>query len=226
MQLISQWEQSDYALLLIKERIPENYDVYMAGWDTSPLAASDVYGIHHPSGDVKKISIYNGKLNPVSWGEVPMQYHWEVPQWSKGTKNFIYKIGVTEPGSSGSPLFSSRGLIIGHLHGGQSSCMFPLGYDMYGALSSDWIAPPEINQKLSTWLNPTKLLISYLPGHSLNYIRKLPQNQSQGNRTWFAKPNPPPGAKIRSGKIREAKARGNQPDYRQTIPIIRNRYPK
>ena len=84
MQLISKWEFSDYALLLIKEQIPEEYDVFLSGWDSSPVAATDVYGIHHPSGDAKKISIYNDKLNPASWGEAPSQYHWEIPHWTKG----------------------------------------------------------------------------------------------------------------------------------------------
>lgn len=80
------WEPSDYALLLIKETIPASYNVFMAGWDTSSQAATNAFGVHHPSGDVKKISLFNGRLLPASWGEAPKRYHWEVPQWTKGTR--------------------------------------------------------------------------------------------------------------------------------------------
>ena len=42
--------------------------------------------------------------------------------------------GVTEGGSSGSPLFNSKGLIIGTLSGGSSSCELPEGLNLYGKL--------------------------------------------------------------------------------------------
>lgn len=73
--------------------------------------------------------------------------------------------------------------MIGHLHGGQSSCDFPTGYDLYGAFSSDWSAPPNANSKLSTWLNPTKLPISSLSGYPLKSLRKRPQNNLVSNNT-------------------------------------------
>ena len=109
MKLIATYAQSDFALLEITEKIPDSYNVYLAGWDISSAAPANVFGVHHPSGDVKKISFYNGTTVASSWTEFPKKLHWSIPAWTRGT---------TEPGSSGSALFNSRGLIVGHLHGG------------------------------------------------------------------------------------------------------------
>ena len=48
--------------------------------------------------------------------------------------------GVTEPGSSGSPLFDQNGRIIGQLYGGSAACQGTSanGYDYYGRLGVSW----------------------------------------------------------------------------------------
>ena len=146
LRLVSQWEKTDYALLEIKEPIPDSYNVYLAGFDLSEQPASDVHAIHHPSGDVKKISTFKGSLHAASWSEGPtMSFHLQVPAWTEG---------VTERGSSGSPLFTKDGLIIGHLRGGQSSCEYPTGYDLYGGIAYDWSKPERADDRLSKYLNP------------------------------------------------------------------------
>ena len=52
-------EYSDFALLSLNED-PKNlsgYDPYYLGWDRiTSLSSTGVVGIHHPSGDVKKIA--------------------------------------------------------------------------------------------------------------------------------------------------------------------------
>lgn len=156
-------------MALIKETIPDSYNVFLAGWDISKKAPANVTGIHHPSGDVKKISIYTGQTNPASWMESPKQFHLEVPRWTRG---------VTEPGSSGSPLFNSDGLIVGHLHGGQSSCDFPTGYDIYGALAYDWASGPAKTKRLREWLNPQNRAVSALRGVSLLQARRNKDNNN------------------------------------------------
>ena len=130
MNLLARASTSDFALFEVIERIPDSYNVYLNGWDANVpnLNLVDTYaGIHHPSGDVKKISLYTGKVQLTSWSEGPTnQYHLAIPKWSRG---------VTEPGSSGSPLFNSKGNFIGQLHGGASSCSNLDGSDLYGGFA-------------------------------------------------------------------------------------------
>jgi hypothetical protein len=78
-------------------------------------------GIHHPGGDVKKISIEDDP--PVKDGD-----RWRV-QWDAG---------ITQGGSSGSPLYDPAGRLIGHLQSGSSACIFPDAPDFYGRLAPRW----------------------------------------------------------------------------------------
>lgn len=84
MKLLASWESSDFALLELQEKIPSDYDAFLAGWDLSSTPPTDVTCIHHPSGDVKKISYYYGTTTHSAYSEAPNQYHFKVPKWSKG----------------------------------------------------------------------------------------------------------------------------------------------
>lgn len=147
---------------MLKERIPEAYDAFLAGFDLARKPPNNVFCLHHPSGDVKKFSSYAGTCRAVSWTEAPSQYHWEVPLWDKG---------ITEPGSSGSPLFTQRGLLVGHLHGGQSSCDYPQGYDVFGGVVFDWATGPSVGTRLREALNPKGFKLDYVDGVALNDAR-------------------------------------------------------
>ena len=137
---------SDFALLKITGEIDSTYDIYFAGWDRStgisPLGAC----IHHPAGDFKKISI------PFSVRDGKSIYakYWEV-YWIKNPNK-----GVTESGSSGSPLFNRNKQIIGSLHGGNSSCDNLNGSDYYGKFSNSWKNNNNSSpgRKLQPWLDP------------------------------------------------------------------------
>lgn len=143
--LVSKWETSDYALLKIAERIPVEYNAYFAGWDATMRAPADVYGIHHPYGDVKKISSFFGQTILSTWTPWDrIKMHWKIPRWNEG---------ATERGSSGSALFNTLGQVVSHLRGGSASCTSPDGWDMYGGLFADFHYPPE-NVRLSKYLDP------------------------------------------------------------------------
>jgi len=125
-----------------------------------------IVGIHHPSGDSKKISFfYNGTLPKACWTECASQekFHWQIPRWDEGT---------TEPGSSGSPLFNTDKRIIGQLHGGSASCWNKDGYDMYGALHASFQQPHKIKDRLATYLDPESTGTKFMDGVSLEKARQ------------------------------------------------------
>lgn len=97
-------EEGDYSLVLLRD-IPN--DVTFAGWDLAdPPGGVEVAGIHHPTGSWKRISFgqrVGDAANVVEGATAPASRYLEV-QWDKGR---------VEPGSSGSPLFSAPGVIVG-----------------------------------------------------------------------------------------------------------------
>ena len=139
---------SDFALLQLSQTPPVHYHVYYAGWNRMDTAAGAAAGIHHPSGDVKKISLCQQRLlesdnNGESFGTT----HWKVPRWQKGT---------TEGGSSGCGLFNRQQQVIGQLDGGTASCFYQEGYDVFGKLAYSWESDsiPYARQRLKDWLDP------------------------------------------------------------------------
>lgn len=147
---------SDFVLFEVEDPIPDSWNPYFAGWDASGSASNFGAGIHHPSGDVKKISFYTTNLTSQWWGAPGS--HWGV-RWAATESGF----GVTEGGSSGSPIFNAQGLIIGTLTGGASACEVngagpgtgPTQLDFYGKMSHHWTNNPNIaGQKLRVWLDP------------------------------------------------------------------------
>lgn len=161
-RLLGKSDVSDYAVLEIVETIPDEWDVYMSGWDATNtnVRTGSFYGIHHPSGDVKKVSLSTNQLDLVRLLDMgPGVNFWRVSKWDKG---------VTEPGSSGSALFDSNGLIIGHLLGGESSCSNQKSPDYYGAISKDWLIT---DNPIARYLNPQNKNLIKVQGASLRQLR-------------------------------------------------------
>ena len=159
---LAAYAASDYTLLEVQEEIPASYNVFLSGFNALNQTATNVYGVHHPSGDVKKFSIANKEVTYTFWNEIPNRYHWEVPSWDDGT---------TEPGSSGSPLYDSNQRIIGQLHGGAASCT-NIDYDSYGAVWASW---DRGTAQLATFLDPTNSGIRVVDGIDLNRARAMRQ---------------------------------------------------
>ena len=128
-----------------------NFNAYWNGWDANNTATSGGVGIHHPAGDIKKISTFNGNTVTSAWNGNGLQSHWRLT-WSSNANGH----GVTEGGSSGSPLFNnSSGRIVGTLTGGGSYCNATNQPDYYGKMSYHWISNGSTNnRRLKPFLDP------------------------------------------------------------------------
>lgn len=140
---------SDFLLLKLASQIPASYNPYFCGWDIESQSSNSGVGIHHPNGEVKKISTYTTPIAYGTWGSIP-NTHWIV-KWAATPNGH----GVTEGGSSGSPLFNEEKLLIGTLTGGASGCSDLTGEDMYGKVSYSWISNGlTADRQLKPWLDP------------------------------------------------------------------------
>lgn len=96
----------DYSLVLLPD-VPNG--VVFAGWDTGdPALGVPVVGIHHPMGSFKRIS----------FGETVASTDASVEGYSLSGDLYNtaeWTQGVTQPGSSGSPLFTAPGVVVGAL---------------------------------------------------------------------------------------------------------------
>lgn len=137
---------SDFALFLLNEAPPDSYEVHFAGWSALDIPSTSSVGIHHPAGDVKKISFDNDPSSSSDYEPSPYlpNSHWKITMWDDGT---------TEGGSSGSPLFDQNKRVIGQLHGGWASCT-SLTPDYYGKFSMSWNYGSAPSTRLRDWLDP------------------------------------------------------------------------
>ncbi len=128
-------EGGDFSLLLLRDVPP---GVTFAGWDADdPGLTSGLVGVHHPAGSWKRISFgerVGDRAASIDGASAPADRYLQV-LWDKGR---------TEPGSSGSPLFSSPGVIVGTLTYGPVSnvataCEISPSIDGYGRFSNVYL---------------------------------------------------------------------------------------
>ncbi len=140
---------SDFLLLQLTTAPNTSYNVFYTGWNSANTPSSSGVSIHHPDGDIKKISTYTTPITSTSWGSVA-NTHWNV-EWAATANGH----GVTEEGSSGGALFNSTGQVIGTLTGGGSFCNATNQPDQFGKFSFSWINNGTTNnRRLKPWLDP------------------------------------------------------------------------
>ncbi len=147
---------TDYLLMKLKNNLSSDLNPYFAGWSISNTPPSNGVCIHHPSGDIKKISTFTS--TPTS-AEAYTSTHWRV-FWAQTSNGF----GIVEGGSSGSGLFNSNGLLVGTLTGGYSDCSNSSESsqrDWYGCF---YLQYPYLTQ----WLNPSNSNVTSTVGAYLN----------------------------------------------------------
>lgn len=135
---------TDFCLVEINSAVPQNYNATFSGWDKSGVAPTSGASIHHPNGDIKKISFVSTPFTSATYGPVTNNNAWQA-NWSSG---------VTEPGSSGSALFDQNKRLVGQLYGGPSSCTVASKWDYYGKISASWEGTTA-SARLRDWLDPT-----------------------------------------------------------------------
>jgi len=153
---------SDFALLELNDTPPSSFNVQYAGWDKTDNEATvtGAVGIHHPSGDVKKICFEED--SPSQQNQAGAEV-WYINQWESG---------VTEGGSSGSPLFNQNHRVIGQLYGGFAACSGNVNNgqaDWYGRFGVSWDGTSAAT-RLRDWLDPQGTNPSFIDGYPDGFV--------------------------------------------------------
>lgn len=180
---------SDVTLLMLNQLAPAG--AYFSGWDPNPPQSGESgISLHHPRGDLKKVSVAQLLANPAS-----------------STANFTtvaWLSGTTEPGSSGAGLFTLAGneyRVRGSLLGGTASCgtsghpQHAANRDLYSRLDSDYprlkalmlSGPKPLSDYSDMWSSPDE------PGWLLNIRQTADQTlllvwntyDDEGKPVWY-----------------------------------------
>jgi hypothetical protein len=144
-----------------------------SGWSIGlPVLATPIVGIHHPNGDLQKISAGNitdyASCTPNAGGTFSC-----FPTSSGGADHLevVFGLGIVEGGSSGSGLwivYNSNYYLVGQLRGGNISCVTSTGLVVYGRFDVAYKAA------LFQWLRPLILSTTSLSA------------EEQGVAYWYA----------------------------------------
>jgi lysyl endopeptidase len=153
---------SDFTLVELDDPPVLAFNHYWAGWDRSPgdftcTPGAPCASIHHPNTEEKRITYVTTTTATTSYGGTTSPgdgtHVWA--HWATDPPGPFTVPGVTEPGSSGSPLYSDAGRFIGQLHGGPSVCGATGNNlsDYYGRFSVSWTGGGTDSTRLSNWLD-------------------------------------------------------------------------
>jgi lysyl endopeptidase len=141
------YSTSDFTLVQLNASPNPAWGITFAGWDRTSNDPTSAVGIHHPSTDEKSICFDYNPLATTSY----------LGATSPGDGTHLkvdWDLGVTEPGSSGSPMFDQNHHVVGQLHGGYSACGSADMRDWYGRFSRSWAGGGTNTTRLSNWLDP------------------------------------------------------------------------
>jgi len=137
-------ESIDLTLVELSSFPPYTYKPYLAGWDVTGAIPQKTVTIHHPQGDVKKITLDQNQPVTSSFLQYTSNSFWKILAWEKGT---------TEGGSSGAPLFDQNRRVVGFLSGGLAECGRSVD-DYFAKMSVAYNYSSYLWQQLKGWIDP------------------------------------------------------------------------
>ncbi|MEM6792859.1 MAG: serine protease [Acidobacteriota bacterium] len=141
---------ADIALLELDDPVAVPGDgAVFAGWDRAEDRPREGVVIHHPNTGHQRIAFADGPLlatRHLQAVEMPGGDHLRVGSW---------RLGTTEGGSSGAPLFNEDRRVVGVLHGGYAACG-NRDADWFGRLAAVWHGGSPAS-RLRDWLDPLDL---------------------------------------------------------------------
>jgi len=160
---VAGYQASDFLLLEMDEPVPSSYNVFYNGWSRKDTVTSSSINIHHPLGDIKKLTVIDRSSqvfdSSIEWDNdviTPPDHHLIVQ----------YEDGTFELGSSGSPFFDQNGRIAGQLHGGSANCGSNTAY--FGRIAVSWEGGGTPQTRLKDWLDPNNTDRLVLDGEEIN----------------------------------------------------------
>ncbi len=186
----------DFSLVELDQPPDPAWNLRYAGWDVRGATPVATVGIHHPSGDVKKITAgpRPGTTDScISDSPTAPDTHWATGPYTQGT---------TENGSSGSGLFAANGdaharLLIGTLSGGDAACssVSPsrpnAGTDCYGRLAIAWNGASAAT-RLRDWLDPANTGTTSITGVDSAPLLKARAHSTRAIPAILLHPHPRP----------------------------------
>jgi len=168
-QLRANWGDSDFALLELNNPVIGT-GLAFAGWDRSANVPTNSTFIHHPQGDVKKITV-DAQPPIIETANIPgsplapnMSFRIELDDGNNGD------FGVLQGGSSGCAQFNQAHRIVGQNWGGDIPGCISAFNKWEGRFFNSWNGNGTDNTRLSSWLggvnNPLTLNGSLIPSIS------------------------------------------------------------
>lgn len=164
----------DFALLELNNDVPDSFNPFFNGWNRSSSSPNDPTGIHHPGGEIKKISFTEDYVTGT-------YYYWE----------FQFDVGRIYPGSSGSALFDPNHRTVGIAsfmytdYCYEWNCYCDQQYNVgYGRFDRAWDYGSGPSSRLRDWLDPNNSGVTYIDGTSDGFNSQVTVSSPDGGENW------------------------------------------